>query len=767
MNKLLYRTSILVVPFCSAFLNASAQPNSTATVNTAITINSDARQLLGITMDARTGMNGNSGPVGYYTSTGALVPGVDAIFSDFPMSTLRYPGNPIVMGFNWKKAVGPLPRPNQNLLGSLGPAQSMDLGFDEFMDVVEAKGVDPANVQIMVAIYDSAVSYTGTAQNPARVPYPWRLAADWVEYCNSPVGANWGGGHDWGQDRADNGHYLPYGIRIWNIGNEPWAPGELGNSAAGALNYVNMVQPIIDSMLLRDPTIRITLPAAGNAVSNWNTRMKLFANAHGGIYGLSPHAFPSEDATSFGVIPLGLNNVNNVLRVLADTAQDNGLSIVVGDYAHGIPTAGGLPTGDPELAQQWKGAHLSAEMVAMMSQIPNLERADVWVYGIAAATWRPIRKNSPGNYTLFPTAALYKILFPLLLDKSVSTTSTSPAGSDGNPYSVRSSAFASNDLSSVNVLAVNRDKINTLTFQLNGLAGYTLNNARLLTASGLTAETIVQSAAVANGSGYFTLPPMSVLLLEHSTGIVKLNAGVMLEGAFDSNTLKMRDDLRTASLIPLNEPYTALSFAAVNSNSESTTSNVLHVTGDNAIVDWVRIELRSSSSSSTIVATRNALVQRDGDVVDMDGLMPVTLHIAPGSYFVAIRHRNHLGAMSFTALSLSGSPTTIDFSNTATATYGTAAQKTIGTRNVLWAGNTQHDVPTPFKLKYVGSNNDRDPILVRIGGSAPTNTITGYFVEDVTLDGQVKYVGGSNDRDPILVNIGGSVPTNILTEQLP
>ncbi|HMQ77770.1 MAG TPA: hypothetical protein PKE21_16880, partial [Flavobacteriales bacterium] len=71
------------------------------------------------------------------------------------------------------------------------------------------------------------------------------------------------------------------------------------------------------------------------------------------------------------------------------------------------------------------------------------------------------------------------------------------------------------------------------------------------------------------------------------------------------------------------------------------------------------------------------------------------------------------------------------------------------------------------QVKYAGGGNDRDPILVRVGGTVPTNTANGYFPEDVNLNGQVKYTGSANDRDPILVNIGGSVPTAVRTQQLP
>jgi len=56
---------------------------------------------------------------------------------------------------------------------------------------------------------------------------------------------------------------------------------------------------------------------------------------------------------------------------------------------------------------------------------------------------------------------------------------------------------------------------------------------------------------------------------------------------------------------------------------------------------------------------------------------------------------------------------------------------------------------------------------VRIGGTAPTNTVPGYWPEDVTLDGVVKYTGSGNDRDPILQQVGGTTPTTIRNQQLP
>ena len=245
---------------------------------------------------------------------------------------------------------------------------------------------------------------------------------------------------------------------------------------------------------------------------------------------------------------------------------------------------------------------------------------------------------------------------------------------------------------------------------------------------------------------------------------MRLALKLMLEGAYDTGTGKMRDNLRGAGILPALEPYTVLGFTqASDGGGEVLQSGVTATTGDNAIVDWVQVELRNSATPTTIVATRPALVQRDGDVVAEDGISPISLLAPVGSYYVAVRHRNHLGVMSGNAISLGTTTTSVDFTSPTTATYGTQAQKTIGAINALWMGNVVRD----GGLKYTGSGNDRDPILVRVGSTVPNNVVTGYFPEDCTLDGQVKYTGGGNDRDPILVNVGSTVPTNVRVEQLP
>lgn len=237
----------------------------------------------------------------------------------------------------------------------------------------------------------------------------------------------------------------------------------------------------------------------------------------------------------------------------------------------------------------------------------------------------------------------------------------------------------------------------------------------------------------------------------------------LLQGAWDPAQGMMRDDLRQAGLIPANEPYTALGYT-VTEPAAPLTPAILGVTGQNAVVDWVLVELRDATDPAVIVASVAALLQRDGDIVGLDGYQRLLFDVPLAEYHVAVRHRNHLGAMSAEPVNAASEGAMVDLSAASTATYGMDAQRVLPNgRKALWMGNVVND----NELRYTNTNNDREPILQILGGSVPTNVISGYHQTDVNMDGLVKYVGNYNDRDPILVNIGGVVPTAIRTEQLP
>ena len=145
----------------------------------------------------------------------------------------------------------------------------------------------------------------------------------------------------------------------------------------------------------------------------------------------------------------------------------------------------------------------------------------------------------------------------------------------------------------------------------------------------------------------------------------------------------MRDDLRAQGLIPIQSPY---------SDSLLCSEIVFQVTGPNAIVDWVWLELRSPEDSTLVLDSISALLQRDGDLVAADGLSPVTFKTGKGQYHIVVKHRNHLGIMTKNDFALGFTNTgIIDLTDGSIETHGTNAQKLISGHWVLIAGDADSD----------------------------------------------------------------------------
>jgi Beta-propeller repeat len=263
-----------------------------------------------------------------------------------------------------------------------------------------------------------------------------------------------------------------------------------------------------------------------------------------------------------------------------------------------------------------------------------------------------------------------------------------------------------------------------------------------------------------------------------------LSAKAFLLGAYDSTLGKMHDSLRVKNLIPTLEPYTASPFnrAVIGETSGETVSPaVLAVTGDNAIVDWVFVELRSAANSATVVATKRALIQRDGDIVSaVDGVSPIAFFaMTNDNYFVSIKHRNHLGIISLNTLSMSSCvPAVIDFTNSNNVytlplnpnplVTNYPARKLIGSTYLMWSGDALRNK----NVKYNGLSNDKDAVLNALGGalanpSVLNNTLNNvYRSEDNNLDGKVRYNNADNDRVIILSNLGNQ-SNNIINHHTP
>ncbi len=180
--------------------------------------------------------------------------------------------------------------------------------------------------------------------------------------------------------------------------------------------------------------------------------------------------------------------------------------------------------------------------------------------------------------------------------------------------------------------------------------------------------------ATVSGNGFSSTQP-AVAPFCVSSGI-RLSSKLWLDGAYRAADGRMSDALNTQGLLPLIEPYTALGFAqAAGGGAEEFPAALWLIEGDDAIVDWVRVELRSENDATQLVASRQALLQRDGDIVDIDGVSPVLFKVPEASYFVAVRHRNHLGCMSLSPVAFSNGSAVLDLQDPATATYAPMERK--------------------------------------------------------------------------------------------
>lgn len=257
---------------------------------------------------------------------------------------------------------------------------------------------------------------------------------------------------------------------------------------------------------------------------------------------------------------------------------------------------------------------------------------------------------------------------------------------------------------------------------------------------------------------------------------VLLDSKVFLQGAYNIGTGFMNDNLRTTvayvpgnaptgNLIPTSDPYRSApyntAFTHVNNTTTETATatafNDMPVPTDN-IVDWVFVELRSNiTPGNTVTQTRAALLQRDGDIVDIDGVSPIYFkNVDPSNYTVAVRHRNHIGMASNPAvfnqsLDVVANVTKLNFTNPASSGnfMGTAGSNYFndGTVNIMYAGNVNMNT----NLRWNAPSSDKDYLLNTVlGGVSSTILSSIYSVGDVNLNRGVRWNAPNSDKDYIL-----------------
>ena len=312
----------------------------------------------------------------------------------------------------------------------------------------------------------------------------------------------------------------------------------------------------------------------------------------------------------------------------------------------------------------------------------------------------------------------------------------------------------------------------------DNLQGYYFDGSNWSSAncsSNLTTHQLTVSVSNSNG------------VISGMNNFVYVGSRAYLQGAYNSSTGLMDDKLRTPdSYLPLTDPYSTPNYANNFQHihhliSEGIGNSVLsdQTNDSNNIVDWIFLELRNQNTiGNSVLTTRSALIQKDGDIVDTDGKSPVTFNYIPeGNYSLSIRHRNHL-AISLNpafAMTLSENKSTafttnlIDLSTMpANQIYGTSNGYTTGGHPLLnnirlmWGGNTNGN----NNVRYSGFLNDRANILTDLNNNE-NNTLNGYYRADLNMNGTSNYSNTDSDKIFLLQNVLNNSEIKIIQQELP
>lgn len=175
---------------------------------------------------------------------------IDAM-KELKVTNMRWPGGNFLMGYNWQDGIGPKEKRPARINMAWGGIDSNQVGTDEWFALNKAMGTENV-VAVNLGL--------GNIQD----------AAYWLEYCNYPKGTYYS------DLRAKNGHFLPYKVKIWDLGNEvdgkPW---ELGHKTAE--DYIETAREAAKAMQAVDNSIELVGCGSSwyslNEWDNWNRKI--------------------------------------------------------------------------------------------------------------------------------------------------------------------------------------------------------------------------------------------------------------------------------------------------------------------------------------------------------------------------------------------------------------------------------------------------------------------------------------------------------------
>lgn len=200
-----------------------------------------------------------------------------ALTRELGVSSVRYPGGNFVSGYRWEDGVGPVEeRPARHDL-AWHSTEPNTVGLDEFMTWASKAEVEP--------MYAVNLGTRGIEE-----------ALDVLQYANAPQGIALS------DQRAENGHAEPYGIRMWCLGNEMDGPWQAGHKTAE--EYARVATEAARLMRQEDPDLELI--ACGSSSSSMETfaawENTVLTESYDLVDMISAHAYYSEkdgDQASF------------------------------------------------------------------------------------------------------------------------------------------------------------------------------------------------------------------------------------------------------------------------------------------------------------------------------------------------------------------------------------------------------------------------------------------------------------------------------------
>ena len=217
---------------------------------------------------------------------GMLRPDLRQAIGDLAPPFIRWPGGSYASVYRWRDGIGPrVARPyHPNVIWG-GYSDYYGFGTDEFMEFARQIHTEPLIV------------LPATSTDPDSVQY----AMDWVHYLNDPQTTAWG------RLRAGYGHPEPYGVRMFQIDNEPM------NHGLSAEQYARIVN--VYGTELRRIAPGATIVACGQKRSNdmiWSQQVIDLAGDHFDVLGVHNYEYESD------LFQTGLERIEDYLIKLRD-----------------------------------------------------------------------------------------------------------------------------------------------------------------------------------------------------------------------------------------------------------------------------------------------------------------------------------------------------------------------------------------------------------------------------------------------------------------